>query len=102
MKYRKDIKGTGLYLRESPELRAELHRRARIGLTFAAARARKRTGRQAASGHVEDAGIGGVKKDRMQVDVVFDVPYSAAREFGNKRSRAEGNLRAAVPIIERG
>lgn len=102
MRYKPDRAGIAGYLKADTELRAELHRRARLGLTFAAARARKLTGRQAASGHLEDVARGGVKGDRMQVDVVFDAPYSAAREFGNKRSRAEGNLRASVPIIEHG
>jgi hypothetical protein len=103
-----DHRGLAGYLMGDDDLRAELRRRAQLGLAFAQARAVKRTGTQAASGHLEDVDRAGVKGDRMGVDIVFDAvnpegdEYSAAREFGNARSRAEGNLRAAVPIVERG
>lgn len=103
-----DRAGLGGYLRGDADLRRLLEFRAGLGLLFARGRAVKRTGTQAASGHLEHTDRGGVKGDRMQVDIVFDAvnpdgdEYSAAREFGNARNRAEGNLRAAIPIVERG
>lgn len=79
MKYTPDHVGTGSYLRYDGDLRAELYRRAQIGVGVAAALAPHRTGKLAASAHVEfDGTAGGLKKDRMQYSVVLDVPYAAA------------------------
>lgn len=103
MRYEWDRKGIGEMMRRSPQMRAELHRRARLGLEFVQSRAARRTGRQAESGHIEDAGTGGgIFGDRMEVRVVFDAPYSVEREFGSVHNAPEGNLSAAIPIIERG
>lgn len=79
MKYVPDHVGTGMYLKFEPALRAELERRAHLGVSVGAALAPRRTGALARSGHVEfDGASGGANHDRMQFSVVFDVPYAAA------------------------
>lgn len=79
MKYTPDHEGTGAYLRTSPELNNELHRRALVGLNVAVSLAPYRTGALKRSGHVEfDGSNGGAKHDRMQYSVVFDSPHAAA------------------------
>jgi hypothetical protein len=102
MKYNPDHAGVAAYLRTSPELAAELHRRALMGVATAAALAPRRTGALAASGHVEfDGPNEGAKHDRMQYSVVFDVPHAAAATWipgPDERSY----LLAAKAIMEAG
>lgn len=76
--YTPDHVGTGAYLRTDPALHAELLRRAELGLATARALAPRRTGRLAASGHIESGPGHGIHGDRMQLSVIFDVPYAAA------------------------
>jgi hypothetical protein len=120
MDYTPDYPGFDLYLQTSPELNAELHRRAELGLTIAVALAPVYTGRSniripgtlKASGHVEDDGIGGIHFDRMQVSVVFDPigtnddGYGAAGTYqhqrGGVRNKNVDYLIAAIPMIEAG
>lgn len=114
MDYTPDYEGIGRYLRESPDLRNELHRRAELGLTVARALApvqrhatRDRVpGTLKASGHVVDDGLDDVHHDRMQISVVFDPEpgYGAAATFPKRHPNpnAADYLRAAIPIIERG
>jgi hypothetical protein len=103
MRYQRDTRSTGVYLRTDPTLKAELRRRAGIGLAAARANIRNDTGDLARSGHVEDMGArGGRKRDRMELQVVFDAPHAASVEFGTARARARPYLRPAIPIIERG
>lgn len=116
MRYDPDYAGIAAYLREDPELKAELRRRAEMGLSVARALAprlkrpsRDRVrGELAASGEVTDDGIGGIHHDRMQLSVTFDVPqgYAAAATWphrGHTRDpAAKDYLVAAIPIIERG
>jgi len=79
MDYTPDHVGTGEYLRTCPELRATLHAIAQMGVGVGAALAPHRTGRLAASGHVEEGDLGmQTHHDRMVFSVVFDVPYAAA------------------------
>lgn len=104
-RYDPDYAGIAGYLREDPELRAELYRRAEMGLTVARALAPRRTGALAASGHVTDDGVGGVHHDRMQVSVVFTVTYTAATTYRfrhNPDETARAYLMAAIPVIEKG
>jgi hypothetical protein len=105
-RYDPDYAGINAYLKYDPELRAELYRRAEMGLTVAKALAPRRTGALAASGHVTDDGIGGVHSgDRMQVSVVFTVTYTAAATYRfrhNPDEAARAYLMAAIPVIEKG
>lgn len=99
MKYTPDHVGVAGYLRFEPDLRAELERRALLGLSVGAALAPRRTGALARSGHVEfDGTNGGVKHDRMQVSVVFDVPYAAAATwpYGHDRTAYLQAVKAAM------
>jgi hypothetical protein len=120
MDYTYDRDGISAYLKTSPELRAELWRRAELGLTVARALApvflgnsRIRVpGTLQASGHVEDGGIGGFGDSRMQVSIVFDPTgtnndgYGAAGTYqhqpGGVRNKNIDYLIAAIPMIERG
>jgi hypothetical protein len=104
-RYDPDYAGIAGYLKADPELRAELYRRAEMGLTVAKALAPRRTGALAASGHVADDGVGGVHHDRMQVSVVFTVTYAAAATYRfrhNPDEAARAYLMAAIPVIEKG
>lgn len=97
MDFNPDHEGIGRYLRECPELNAELMRRAHVGLAIAQGMAPRRTGRLARSGHVEyDGPHGGFHHDRMEYSVVFDVDYAAAATFPNHR----GYLEAAKHAME--
>lgn len=96
--YTPDHVGTGAYLRTSPELRAELMRRAEVGLGAARALAPRRTGRLADSGHLEFAENGGIHRDRMQVSVVFDVYYAAAATWPTRTAYLE----AVIAVVEGG
>lgn len=79
MRYTPDRAGVAGYLRFEPALKRELERRAYLGLAVGVALAPRRTGALAASGRVQDDGPnGGAKHDRMQVSVIFDIPYAAA------------------------
>lgn len=115
--YTPDYSGIGAYLRDDPELKAELTRRAELGLAVARALAprlqrptRDRVrGALAASGHVEDLGIGASAPGRfgdgrrMTLAVVFDIEYTAAATFrfrGNPDETAQAYLLAAIPVIE--
>jgi hypothetical protein len=111
--YTPDYSGIGEYLKTDPELRAELHRRAEMGLTVARAlaprlqqpRAGRVPGALAASGHVTDDGLDEAKHDRMQLSVVFTVEYAAAATYRFRRNPdhlARAYLVAAIPIIEQG
>ena len=103
MRYRPDHRSTGVYLRTDPALKAELRRRANLGLAAARANIRNDTGALARSGHVEDMGPrGGRKRDRMELQIVFDAPHAAAVEFGTRRGRGRPYLRPAIRVIERG
>lgn len=85
MKYTPNHAGIGSYLRSSPELRAELERRAHLGVAVGAALAPRRTGKLAASGHVEDGDLGMQHHhDRMSFSVVFDIPYAAAATWPSR------------------
>lgn len=98
-KYTPDRVGTGQYLRHSPGLYSELERRAHLGLAVGQALAPRRTGALAASGHVQfDGRSGGIKRDRMQFSVVFDVPYTAAATwpYGHDRSMYLDAVKAVV------
>lgn len=102
MKYDPDHVGTGLYLKRDLELRAELHRRAILGLHVAQVLAPHRTGALQASGHVEfDGESGGYKHDRMQYSIVFDIPYAAAATYPPGPDERE-YLLAAKRAIEAG
>jgi hypothetical protein len=111
--YRPDYAGIAGYLKSDPELRAELRRRAELGLTVARAlaprlrepRPDRIPGALAASGKVTDDGIGGVHHDRMQFSVVFDIFYAAAVTYRfrhNPDQAARAYLMAAIPVIEKG
>lgn len=99
MKYTPDHVSTGAYLRTCPELAATLHKRATMGLEVARALAPRRTGRLAASGHVEYDGIGGIHYDRMQYSIVFDIAYAAAATYPPGPDERL-YLLAAVAVIE--
>lgn len=112
--YKADEAGIGRYMREDPELKVELRRRAEMGLTLARALAprlqRPHAGRVpgalAASGQVTDDGIGGAPGKygpRMHFSVVFTVEYAAAATYRFRRNPdhlARAYLLAAIPIIE--
>lgn len=115
--YTPDYAGIGRYLREDPELKAELHRRAELGLTVARALAPRlrvaRSGRVpgalAASGHVEDLGVTASAPgrfgdgQRMELAVVFNIEYAAAATYRfrhNPNEAARAYLLAAIPVIE--
>jgi hypothetical protein len=119
MDYTPDYAGIAEYLNTSPELQAELERRADLGLNLARALAPVYTGRTRnrvpgtlrESGHTEfDGPLQGVHHDRMQVSVVFDPVgtnedgYGAAGTYqhqrGGKRNSNTDYLKAAIPIIE--
>lgn len=104
MRYTHDGAAWGLYLRESPDLRSELHRRAQIGLAVGRALAPRRSGDLAASGKVVDDGVGGAHRDRMQLSVVFDVIYAASATFPQRRNqeRTRRYLEAVKAVIEAG
>lgn len=104
MRYTPDKRSTGVYMRTDPDLKAELRRRADLGLAAARGNIRNDTGQLARSGHVEDMGArGGRKRDRMELQVVFDAPHAAAVEFGTRGGRRRRPyLRPVIPIIERG
>jgi hypothetical protein len=77
--YTPDHSGVSGYLRNEPALRAELERRAHVGLGVGRALAPRRTGKLAESGHVVfDGSRGGARHDRMAFSVIFDVSYAAA------------------------
>lgn len=100
-RYTPDHAGTRAYLQYSPELKRELHRRALLGLSAAVALAPRRSGKLAASGHVEDDGpTAGKNHDRMQFSIVFDEFYAAWATYVPQDNRAY--LRAAISIMERG
>lgn len=102
-RYTPDRRGTRRYLQYSPELKRELHRRALLGVAAAAGLMHHRTGAMAASGHVEDDGPnGGVRGDRMQYSVVFDIPYAAPATWHNAEAVALDALRAAKALMSRG
>jgi hypothetical protein len=85
MKYVPDHVGTGAYLKSSPELRALLEQRAHLGLAVGRALAPHRTGKLAASGHVESGDLGMQRhNDRMVFSVVFDIPYAAAATWPSR------------------
>lgn len=98
--YTPDHVGTGMYLMNEPALRAELERRAYLGLAVAVALAPKRTGRLAASGEVTSDGVGGVNHDRMQVSIQFEVSYAVPASFPD--ADEDDYLQAAVAVIEAG
>jgi hypothetical protein len=117
-RYDPDYAGIGRYLREDAELKAELHRRADLGLTLARALAPRlkapRDGRipgaLAASGHIEDLGVAASAPgrfgdgQRMTLAVVFDISYAAAATYRfrhNPNEAARAYLLAAIPVIER-
>ena len=115
MQYTPDYDGISRYLRQSPDLRTELHRRGQLGLTVARALAPvlkspthdRVPGELKASGHVEDGDVSdSAKHDRMVVEVVFgpEQGYGAAATFPHRHPNpnAADYLRAAIPIIERG
>jgi hypothetical protein len=114
MQYSEDYEGIGRYLRESQELRTELHRRAEMGLNIARALAPvlnhathdRVPGALKASGHVTDDGLDDIHHDRMQLSIVFDPDpgYGAAATFPHRHPNpsARDYLTAAIPIIERG
>jgi len=96
VKYTPDHSGTGSYLRSSPELRAELERRAHLGVSVGAALAPRRTGKLAESGHVEDGDLGMQSHhDRMVLSVVFDVDYAAAATWPTRTAYLEA-VKAAM------
>lgn len=99
--YTPDHKGTGEYLRNEPALRAELERRAHLGLAVADSLSPYRTGRLRASGHVEFDGRGGIHKDRMEVSVTFDIEYAAAATYPPGPDERE-YLLAAEAVMESG
>ncbi len=104
MKYTPNPAGVRAYLTQSPELKAELRRRAQIGLAVGRALAPRRSGTLASSGRVVDDGIGGAKRDRMQLSVLFDAEHAAAVTFGYRR-RPGGHrayLEAVKAVIEAG
>jgi hypothetical protein len=95
-KYTPQRPGIAQYLRNEPALRDELERRAHLGAAVGAALAPRRTGELARSGHVEfDGPNGGVKHDRMQYSVIFDVPYAAAATWPNRTAYLEA-VKAAM------
>jgi hypothetical protein len=106
-KYTEDHRGTGEYLNHSPELKAELLRRAHMGLAVATSLAKigrandPHRGALKASGRVVDDGPNrGFHRDRMQVSIVFDVPHAVPATFRNKyHSPAVEYLIAALPIM---
>lgn len=101
-KYTPDHVGTGEYLKSSPALRSELERRAHLGLAVAMALAPHRTGALASSGQVRfDGTSGGIKRDRMQFSIVFDVPYTAAATWPYGHDRT-AYLDAAKAVVEAG
>jgi hypothetical protein len=103
--YHPDSAGIGAYLRSDPDLRAELHRRADLGLTVARALAPRHTGALAATGHVEDSGLDDAHHDRMQISVIFTIDYAAAATYRfrhNPDETARAYLMAAIPVIEKG
>lgn len=114
MKYTPVPDGMAGYLAGDPDLRAELRRRADMGLQVAAAlaprlrrpRRDRVVGALAASGHVVDDGVQPVYKGvpRMQYSVVFDVDYAAAATYDRRRSRnvTTAYLLAAKTVMERG
>jgi hypothetical protein len=114
LKYTEDYESIGRYLRESPELRAELHRRAELGLTIARALAPvlkhpthdRVPGALKASGRVTDDGLADAGHDRMQVSIEFgpEQGYGAAATFPKRHPdpTAKDYLIAAIPMIERG
>lgn len=102
-KYTPDRAGTRNYLQHSPQLRMELHRRALLGLSAAAALMHQHTGAMAASGRVQDDGPnGGAKGDRMQFSVTFDVGHAVPATWHDKPEVALNALRAAVTMMEAG
>ena len=97
-KYTPDHVGTGAYLRSSPELKAELYRRAVLGRDTAVALSPFRTGRLRSTGHLEFRSDGGVKRDRMEYEIVFDVSYAAAATWPSRTAYLE----AAIAVMEAG
>lgn len=112
MRYDPNHVGLSGYLRESPELKVEMLRRARTGLAVGQALAPRLSrprrdrvpGALAASGHVVDDGIGGARHDRMQVSVIFDVFYAVNVSFDQRRAReiTRAYLEAMKAVIEAG
>lgn len=114
MRYQPDSAGLAAYVRSSPELKAEMMRRARVGLGVAQAMApRLQTPRRdrvpgalAASGHIVDDGVQPVKNGnpRMQLSILFDVFYAVNVTFDQRRAQAitTAYLNAAKAAIEAG
>jgi hypothetical protein len=101
-KYTPDRKGTGAYLKSSPGLRAELERRAHLGLAVGMSLAPFLTGALRSSGEVRfDGTNGGIKRDRMQFSIVFDVPHAAAATWPYGHDRTS-YLDAAKAVVEAG
>lgn len=97
--YTPDHVGTGNYLKHEPALRAELYRRAILARDVAVALAPRRTGKLAGTGHIEfDGTTGGMKHDRMQYSIVFDISYAAAATWPTRTSYLE----AAIAVAEAG
>jgi hypothetical protein len=108
-RYTEDHRGTGDYLQHSPELKAELMRRAGLGLSVATSLAKigrandPHRGALKVSGRVTDDGPhGGIHHDRMQVSVQFVVPHAVPATFRNKyHGPAVDYLRAALAVMGR-
>lgn len=101
MRYNPDRTGIAAYLNTSPELRETLRRRAMLGASVAASLAPKRSGRLAASIHVEDDGPNqGVHHDRMQFSIVVSVPYAVPASFPDPAE--DDYLQAAISVMEGG
>jgi hypothetical protein len=85
--YDPDYAGIGAYLKSDPELRAELHRRADLGLTVARALAPRLAprgrvpGALAASGHVEDDGLDEATTTACSSRWSSTIEYAAAATY---------------------
>lgn len=102
-RYTPNYRGIGEYLKYSPELKRELYRRALLGQSTAASLMHHKTGKMAASGRVVDNGPnGGFRHNRMELAVVFTVPYAVPATWHNARQVALDALLAAVSVMERG
>lgn len=101
--YRKDSSrstGVGKFLR-SRELRSLMSEYGDLAVALYRDRVRKDTGENAREVRVHTE-IGGRAHDRWIAVVTAYAPHAAAREFGNRRTKAEHTLRDVARDIEQG
>lgn len=111
MNYTPNFHDTGEWLKgnRGPELKAELNRRARFGLSVAQALAPvssrpgdRHRGALRASGRILDNGLGGRHGDRIELLIEFTVEYAVNDAFRQGYPHARDFLKAAIPVVERG